>query len=234
MKELLERMRSSLPKYNLKQPSSGKIISYRPFTVKEEKVLLMATTTGTYEDFLSTLTDIIDDCFSLQNESRNLPLFDIEYFFIKLRCKSIGEIVEPIITCPYTGEKVKVNLNLEDIEPILNEDHKQKIELNGNIIVTMKYPSVDNIIKNRDKVNDYFDLVIQSILSIETDQELIETSNYPKSSLIEFVELLTDDQYRKLISFFKTMPKLEKSVKYRTSDEVEREIVLKGLKDFFR
>lgn len=234
MKQLLERMKSSLPKYNLKQPSTGKIISYRPFTVKEEKVLLISTNTGSYEDFLSTLTDMIDECFSLPIESKNLPLFDIEYFFIKLRCKSIGEVVEPIITCPYTGEKVKLNLNLEDIEPAFNSDHKQKIELNGNINVTMKYPSVEHMIRHKDKINDYFDLLIESISSIETETELIETSNYPKSSLIEFVELLTDEQYRKLIAFFKTMPKLEKSIKYKTSDGIEREIILKGLKDFFR
>ena len=232
MKELLEKMKTSLPKYNLRQPSTGKIISYRPFTVKEEKILLMSNTTGSYEDFLATLTDIIDRCFDLPITSKKLPIFDVEYFFLKLRAKSINETVEPTITCPSTNQKVKLLINLDEIEPITNSEHTNVIDLN-TVVVTMKYPSVETIINSQGKGSDYFEMLLDCIKTIETDKELIETENYPRSDLTEFVELLTDTQYKKLINFIKTMPRLEKTVNYRTTDGIERQLLLKGLKNFF-
>lgn len=234
MKELLDKMKTCLPKYKLKQPSTGKVVTYRPFTVREEKNLIIANQTGSYEDFLLTLSDIIDSCFSLKDSAKTLPLFDIEYFFIKLRCKSVGEFVEPTIVCPITGEKIKIQLNLEEIEPKFNEGHKKEIELGGNILVTMQYPSLDNLIKRESKTVDYFDLLLECIFSIETDKELIESKAQNEENLKEFIDLLTTDQYKKLISFFKTSPKLEKEIKYRTSDGVERTLILKGLRDFFQ
>ena len=113
MKEILEKMKSSLPRYITKQPSTGKNVTFRPFTVKEEKHLLMVKQTGEYKDFLSTITNIINNCFDLSTDAKKLPIFDIEYFFLKLRCKSLGEIANPTIICPYTGEKIKVDLRTE-------------------------------------------------------------------------------------------------------------------------
>lgn len=227
-------MKSCLPKYKIKQPSTGKIVSYRPFTVREEKNLVIANQTGSYEDFLITLSDIIDNCFSLKQSSKNLPIFDIEYFFIKLRCKSVGELVEPTIICPITGEKVKIELNLDDVEPKINPGHTNKIKISENMIVTMAYPSLENLIKRESKDIDYFDLLLECIVSIETDNELIETQKESKENLKQFVDLLTSEQYKSLIEFFKTSPRLEKQIKYKTSDGTERELILRGLRDFFQ
>lgn len=234
MKELLENMKQSLPRYNLVQPSTGFTITFRPFTVREEKTLLMANQTGSYEDFLATLSDIIDNCFNLPVSSKKLPLFDIEYFFLKLRSKSVGEIVDPTIICPATGEKIKVSLNLDEIEPIFNDKHQKEIKISGNIIVKMNYPTIENLIKNKDKKTDYFDLLIESIAFIQTQNEIIEAGTASKENITEFVDLLTADQYRHLIDFFKTSPKLEKEINYKTSDGIERTIILKGLRDFFQ
>jgi hypothetical protein len=234
MRELLDQMKSCLPKYNLKQPSTGNILTYRPFTVKEEKTLVIANQTGSYEDFLSTLSDIIDNCFNLPVPSKKLPIFDLEYFFLKLRSKSIGEILEPTIICPVTNEKIKITLNLDEIEPIFNSLHSKNIKISDTMLIKMKYPSVGNFIKDSNTKKDYFDLLVECIDSIETPKELIESDNQPKENIMEFVELLTDKEYRKLLEFFKTSPKLEKSIKYRTSDGTEREIILKGLRDFFQ
>lgn len=227
-------MKTSLPLYKLKQPSTGKNVSYRPFTVREEKNIIIANQTGSYEDFLLTLTDVIDNCFDLPQPAKTLPIFDIEYFFIKLRCKSVGEILEPTIICPVTGEKVKIELNLDEIEPKLNVDHVKQIKLSENLLVNMKYPTVENFIKREDKTIDYFDLLLESIETIETDSELIETKTQPNEYLVEFVDLLTSDQYKKLIQFFKTSPKLEKEINYQTSDGIARTIILRGLRDFFQ
>jgi len=231
MKELLDQMKSCLPKYNLKQPSTGKNLKYRPFTVKEEKTLLMANQTGSYEDFLSTLSDIIDSCFEFKSSSRKLPLFDIEYFFLKLRSKSIGEIVEPIISCPVTNEKIKITLNLDEIEPLYSENHEKVIKFD-DMIITMQYPSLEKLI-SKEKM-DYFDLLIECIVSIQTKKELIIAKEQSRKNMSEFVELLTTNQYKKLIEFFKTSPKIQKEVKYKTSDGEERILVLKGLRDFFQ
>ena len=234
MKELLNTMRQSMPRYNIVQPSTGKLITFKPFTVKEEKTLLIANQTGSYEDFLSTLADIIDNCFDLPTPSKKLPLFDIEYFFLKLRSKSVGEVVEPVIICPETKESIKINLNIDEIEPIFEAFHSNEFKISNEILVKMKYPSLESLINNKNKDLDYFDLLIDSIYSIQTPNELIEASTVSQEYLKEFVELLTSAQYKKLIDFFKTSPRLETEVKYTTSDGTDRVLMLKGLRDFFQ
>lgn len=227
-------MRQSMPRYNIVQPSTGKLITFKPFTVKDEKTLLIANQTGSYEDFLSTLADIIDNCFDLPTPSKKLPLFDIEYFFLKLRSKSVGEVVEPVIICPETKESIKINLNIDQIEPIFESSHSNEFKISNEILVKMKYPSLESLIYNKNKDLDYFDLLIESIYSIQTPNELIEASTVSQEYLKEFVELLTSAQYKKLIDFFKTSPRLETEVKYTTSDGTDRVLMLKGLRDFFQ
>lgn len=227
-------MRDSLPRYTLTQPSTGKVVTYRPFTVREEKTLLIANQTGSYEDFLSTLAEIIDNCFDLDTTCKKLPIFDIEYFFLKLRSKSIGEIVETTIVCPQTQEKIKISLNLDTIEPVHSSDHTNKILVSPNIIVHMNYPSLENAIKRSSKKTDYYDLVLECIQSIQTQKELIEADNASQEELEEFINLLTSEQYKKLINFFKTCPRLEKEIKYKTSKNTETTLILKGLRDFFQ
>lgn len=234
MDKILSKMKASLPRYGLTQPSTGKTVSFRPFTVREEKTLIIANQTGSYEDFLITLSEIINECFDLPQDAKKLPIFDIEYFFIKIRSKSIGEMVEPIIKCPITNEEIKLSVNLDEIEPVFNSTHSKEIKLSNNILVKMKYPSLNDLIERKNSKIDYFDLLVDCIESIETDSEIVEAQNESKTSIINFIELLTDEQYKKLISFFKTTPKLEKEVSYITTDNNERKLTLRGLRDFFQ
>ena len=233
MKSLIDNMIRSLPKYKLKQPSSKKSITYRPFVVKEEKTLYMSNETGTHEDFLETLGNIIDSCFELKTEAKKLPIFDIEYFFLKLRCKSLGEIANPTIICPYTGEKIKVEINLDEIEPVYSKDHTTEIILDSSIKIKMRYPTLDYFIEAERNFKDYYELVIDCIESIETKEEIIEAKNTSREQIQEFVDVMRKEQFEKLISFIKTMPRIEKKLEYKTSDGKTREILLKGLKDFF-
>lgn len=232
MKEFLDYMKKSLPRYSTTQPSTGKLVEFTPFTVKEEKSLLISNSTGNREDFLLTIASIIDSCFRLEDGAENLPIFDVEYFFIKLRCKSIGEIIESTIVCPYTSEKINITLNLEDIHPEYFDGHTAKINLD-NMIVTMRYPTLIDFVKKKEK-EDYYDMLLKCIKSIETSKELIETKNCSEQNIKDFVDLLTKQQFIKLIEFFKTMPKIQKEIKYETSDGVVREIVLRGIRDFFQ
>ena len=231
MKEILEKMKSSLPRYVTKQPSTGKNVTFRPFTVKEEKHLLMVKQTGEYKDFLSTITNIINSCFDLSTDAKKLPIFDIEYFFLKLRSKSIGEIVQPIIVCPVTKEKISLTLNLEEIEPVGNMSDF-KIKISDEILVNMRYPTIDFLIKNSSE--DLYETTLNCIESIETIDQKIENSDISKTEFLEFIDLMTNEQFMKILNFLKNIPKLEKEIKYKTRDGVERSIKLKGIKDFFQ
>lgn len=233
MKQLIDNMIKSLPKYKLKQPSTNKTLSYRPFVVREEKALYMINETGTHEDFLATIGNVIDSCFDLGIDAKELPIFDIEYFFIKLRCKSLGEIANPTIVCPYTGEKIKIEINLDEIEPILYPEHKNEILLENGIKIKLKYPSLHYFIEAERDSKDYYELIIDCIETIETKDEIIEAKNTNRIEIQEFVDVLKKDQFEKLISFIKTMPRIEKRIEYKTKDGETREILLKGLKDFF-
>lgn len=231
MKELLDYMKRSLPKYSTTQPSTGKRISFTPFTVKEEKALLMSNSTGNREDFLLTIANTINSCFEVE-DAKNLPMFDIEYFFINLRAKSVGEIIESTIVCPYTQEKINIAINLEDIKPEYFNDHDKRINLD-NIIVTMRYPTLMDFV-NKKETDDYYDMMVKCIDTIETSKELIESKNCSDKDIVNFIESLTKQQFNKLIKFFKTMPKIQKKIEYKTSDGETREIILRGIRDFFQ
>jgi hypothetical protein len=232
MNTIINKIKNHLPKYTLEQPSTRKKVTFRPFTVKEEKNLQIANQTGSYEDFLVTLSDVINSCFDNIQDSKTLPLFDIEYFFLNLRAKSIGELIEPTIVCPETKENIKIKLNLEDIKPFYFENHSNKIEIGSNILVTMKQPSLEYVLNNPDL--DYYDMLIDSIMTIETTDEIVMAIDVSRETIKEFVESLTTKQFKSLIEFFKTMPRIEHEVSYVTSDGIERKLVLKGLRDFFQ
>ena len=231
MENLLDYMKQTLPKYVIVQPSTQKKIKFTPFTVKDEKSLLMSNSTGSKEDFLTTIGNVIESCFSIKNIDQ-IPIFDIEYFFIKLRCKSVGEIIETTIICPYTSEKINISLNLDEIEPVYFDNHTTKIKFD-NMLITMRYPTLNDFIsKTQDE--DYYDLLTKCIETIETPKEIIETKNYSYDNLKSFLDLLTKQQFNKLLDFFKTMPKIQKKIEYQTSDGVKRELILRGIRDFFQ
>jgi len=237
MSSLSSLLKSSVPRYTLKQPSTKKNIEFRPFLVKEEKVLLQAQETGGGEtSMLVAIKGVIESCFDSISNAGHLPIFDIEYMFINLRAKSVGEVVNPTIVCPYTGEEVTLVINLNDIKVNTHKKHTNKIELKDNIIVTMSYPSI-NILADRkidyDDPLSFYDLIVDCITTIETDKETIKTSELSTDDVQQFVDNMTKDQFDKILDFFLTAPKLEHRTEYKTSDGEAREVVLSGLSDFF-
>ena len=233
MEDLIKKLKKTLPTYTLTQPSTGKIISFRPMTVKEEKILLMSNQTGNNEDFLATIADVVERCFDV-SDGKAIPLFDVEYFFLKLRSKSIGETVTPTLICPETGESVSISVNLEDVTPKLSKSHTKNIVLSSGLSIEMRYPNVQDLLDMKDVEFNYYDMLIKCITKIESDNELIETKNYNSELIQEFVDNLTKDQFQNLLNFFKTSPKIEIEVPYTTMDGVERTITLKGIRDFFQ
>lgn len=238
MNDIIATLKSSYPKYTIKQPSTGKNLSYRPFTVKEEKSLLVAKDSGKYADFLITITDIIDSCFSdnsIKINSKNLPIFDVEYMFLKIREKSISETINVSFICPETKEEIKVKVFIPNIE-VKVEPVNRNIKITDELIVNMKYPPflylIENSINNEDGDIDLFDMVLSSIESIQTKTELLTDLN--KQILNEFINSLTKQQYQEILNFFVKIPKLEHSVPYITSDGIQRKITFRGIRDFFR
>jgi len=230
------------PTYELELPSTGETIQYRPFLVKEEKLLVIALESEDTKQITTAIKTVIKNCILTKNiKVENLPTFDIEYLFLNIRGKSVGEEIEVNIICPDDSEtQVSVKINLDDIEVQKNEEHSNKIKLDNSIMMEMKYPSLDQFIKNNFDFNDKnamdqsFELIGSCIDKIFTEDEVWSTADVTKKELIEFLESMNSSQFKDIEKFFETMPKLSHSVKVTNPNtQVESEVVIEGLASFF-
>jgi len=231
------------PTYELELPSTGKKIKYRPFLVKEEKLLVLALETESTKDISNAIKTVLKNCILTRGvKVENLPTFDIEYLFLNIRGKSVGEEVEVNLIAPDDGEtQVPVTIQIDDIEIQKNEDHTNKIQLDDNLIMEMKYPSLDQFIKsNFDfsqgevSMDQSFDLIAACIDSIYNEEEVWSTSDCTKKEVKDFLEHMNSLQFKTIEKFFDTMPKLSHSVTFTNpKTEVESTVVLEGLSSFF-
>jgi hypothetical protein len=233
---LIDLLKKSTPKYQTKIPSTGKTVWFRPFIVKEEKILLMAQETGNESEVYKGIVEIVNNCYDGIEDVGEMPIFDLEYLFLKLRSKSVQEFVTPILECPHTKENIKLNINLDDIVVKKFKEHKNNLKISDELIIQMKYPNInlfiDSNIENM-QLMDFYDLAVSCIDYIETKDSRLMASETPKEELKEFVDGMNKTQFDQIIQFFATMPRIEHEVKYETSDGVERFVILKGIKDFF-
>ena len=230
----------STPTYELKIPSSGKSINYRPFLVKEEKILIIAMESQSDKEITRAVKDVLSSCILTKDvKLDDLSTFDIEYLFLNIRGKSVGESVEVLVTCPDDNKtKVPVQVNLDEIQVQVNKDHQRDIQLDGNLSMRMKYPSMGEFIKsnfNVDmKVNDTFDLVCSCIEQVYSEEESWSASDCTKKEMNEFLEQLNTTQFQKIEKFFETMPKLSHTIKVlNPNTKVQSDVVLEGLTAFF-
>ena len=230
------------PTYELELPSTGQNISYRPFLVKEEKVLVIALESEDNKQITTAIKAVLKNCILTKGiKVEALPTFDIEFLFLNIRGKSVGEELEVNIICPDDGEtEVPVTINLDDIEIKKDEKHTNKIKLDNTIMMEMKYPSLDQFIKNNFDFNDKnamdqsFDLIATSIDKIYTEDEVWATADCTKKEVKEFLESMNSSQFKAIESFFETMPKLSHTIKVTNpKTKVEGEVVLEGLASFF-
>ena len=230
------------PIYELTIPSTKKKIRYRPFLVKEEKVLIIAMESEDPKQIANAVKDVISACvLSRGIKVQDLSTFDIEYLFLNIRGKSVGEDVELMITCPADGEtQVPVTINLDEIQIQTDSKHSRDIKLDDNLSLRMKYPSMNEFIKNNFnqtgeiKVSDTFDLIVSCIDQIYNEEESWPASDSTKKELLEFVEQLNTKQFKEVETFFETMPKLSHTIQVKNPNtEVESDIVLEGLTSFF-
>ena len=230
------------PTYELELPSTGQNISYRPFLVKEEKVLVIALESEDNKQITTAIKAVLKNCILTKGiKVELLPTFDIEFLFLNIRGKSVGEELEVNIICPDDGEtEVPVTINLDDIEIKKDEKHTNKIKLDNTIMMEMKYPSLDQFIKNNFDFNDKnamdqsFDLIAASIDKIYTEDEVWATADCTKKEVKDFLESMNSSQFKAIESFFETMPKLSHTIKVTNlKTKVEGEVVLEGLASFF-
>ena len=232
----------STPTYELELPSTGKSIQYRPFLVREEKLLVLALESENTKEITTAIKNVIKACILTKGvKVETLPTFDIEFLFLNIRGKSVGEEIEVNIICPDDGETyVPVKINIDEIGVQKNDNHTNKIQVDDSIVMEMKYPSLDQFIKtnfdfSEDSAMDQsFDLVSTCIDKIYTEEEVWTSSDCSKKELIDFLEQMNSSQFKQIEKFFETMPKLSHEVKVKNPNTaVESTVVLEGLSSFF-
>jgi hypothetical protein len=232
----------STPTYELELPSTGQTIKYRPFLVKEEKLLVLALESEDTKQITNAIKVVIKSCIETKGiKVETLPTFDIEYLFLNIRGKSVGEEIEVNIICPDDEETtVPININVDDIKVEKNPEHSNKIKLDDSIMMEMKYPSLDQFIKtnfdisSNNTIDQSFELIASCIGKIFTEDEVWVAEDVTKKELIEFLDQMNTSQFKEIEKFFETMPKLSHKIKIvNPKTKVESEVVLEGLSSFF-
>lgn len=224
-------------KYELTLPSTGQKVEYRPFLVKEEKALMLAQQAGAQSDMIRAVQDIVSACTFDVLKPKELPIFDIEYVFLQLRSKSVGEKTQVKITCPDDNEtQATVEIDLSEVECVREVGHDTNIKLTDTIGLTLDYPKIDMMSKldTEDETSATFDVIKNCISQVYDADNVYVRNDMEDKDLDEFIESMTHEQFEKVNQFFATMPRIKKSVKVKNPKTgVESEVVLQGMSDFF-
>ena len=230
------------PTYELELPSTGKKIKYRPFLVKEEKLLVLALETEDTKQISTAIKTVLKNCIQSRGvKVESLPTFDIEYLFLNIRGKSVGEEIEVNLIAPDDEvTSVPVTINIDDIKIQKKKDHTNKIKLDKTLMMEMKYPSLDEFVKNNFDfdgevdMDQSFDLIASCIDKIYNEEEVWSTADCTKKEVKDFLEQMNSMQFKEIEKFFDEMPKLSHSVTFTNpKTKVENTVVLEGLASFF-
>ena len=232
---------ANVAKYELTLPSQQKTINYRPFLVKEEKILLMAMESGESKEMISAIKEIVKSCTFGEMIAEDHPMFDIEYVFLQIRGKSVGEVAKLKVLCPDDGVTyADVEVDLSKIEVFVDDDHSNNIMIDEDrkLGVTMKYPTLKDIdgdtLTGDINIEKTYKMIENSIESIYEGETVHLSKDIDKKELTEFLDNLSADQMKKLTAFYNSMPRLEHKVQVtNTKTKVESEVTLKGLASFF-
>ena len=232
----------STPTYELTLPSSNRKVKFRPFLVKEEKILILAMESQDTKQIVRSVKDVISKCILTRGiKVEKLSTFDIEYLFLNIRGKSVGEDIEVMVTCPDDGKtQVPMSINIDSIKIQRDENHTKDIKLDDVYTLRMKYPSLNEFIKNNFGavenmgVDDTFDLIASCIDQVYSEEESWASEECTKKELSDFVESLNTSQFKLVENFFVTMPKLSHTLKVTNPNtKVESEVKIEGLQSFF-
>jgi len=230
------------PTYELELPSTVESIQFRPFLVKEEKVLVLALESEDTKQITTAIKAVIKSCVQTKGiKVETLPTFDIEFLFLNIRGKSVGENIEVNIICPDDETtEVPVNIDLDEIRVQKNDEHTRQIKIDDTLMMEMKYPSLDQFIKNnfdfenKNAMDQSFDLIASCVDKIYSEDDVWAADDCTKKELKDFLEQMNSSQFKSIETFFETMPKLSHKIKVTNPNtKVESEVVLEGLASFF-
>ena len=230
------------PTYELELPSTGQTIQYRPFLVKEEKLLVLALESEDMKQITTAIKSVIKGCIQTKGiKVETLPTFDIEYLFLNIRGKSVGEEVEVSVIAPDDGEtEVKLTIGLDEIEVKKNDDHTRQIKLDDTLMMEMKYPSLEQFISSnfdfneKNQMEQSFDLIASCIDKVYSEEEVWAAADCTKKEIKDFLEQMNSTQFKQIETFFETMPKLTHTVTFvNPKTKKENEVLLEGLASFF-
>ena len=225
------------PEYEMELPSTGETIKYRPFLVKEQKLLLMAQESNNNKQIANAMGKLVSDCTFEKVDAKRNPMFDIEYVFLKVRGKSVGETVELTLTCP-DDEKTKVQhkVNLDEIVVQIKDEHTNQIHLTDDIKINFRYPLLSDMINMPDNITQtqtIFHFLTNCIESIEDGDVVHNKVDITKKELDDFIDSFTGEQFENVTNFFESMPKLRHTIEITNPNtKVNHEIVLEGLESF--
>ena len=232
------------PTYELILPSTGKKIKYRPFLVKEEKLLILALDSKDQVEITNSVKDVLKKCVLTRGiKIDDLPTFDIEYLFLNVRAKSVGEDINLVVTCPDDKEtEVPVTIYVDEIEVIKSKEHSKDITLDKDMTLRMKYPSLNQFVENNFDIEDSpettvsktFQLVADCMETVFTKEDAWDSNDYSPEERMQFIEQLSSKQFKEVEKFFATMPKLSHTIEVTNPNTKKKSnIVLEGLADFF-
>ena len=227
------------PTFELTLPSQDKKIKYRPFLVKEEKVLLQALESGEDSDIKQAIKDCVKVCTFGEIDGGQIPTFDLEYIFLNIRAKSVGEVAKLKILCPDDKETYgDVELDLSKVEVQVDDKHNNTIPINDKIKIVMKYPTIDTFDPSIDatklKTEQLFDIIVSTIYEIYDGETVHKATDYKKEELNKFIESLTSEDFGKIQQFYNTMPRLQHEVEvFNPKTKVKSKVMLAGLQSFF-
>jgi len=228
------------PTYELEVPSTDEKIKYRPFLVKEEKILLMAMESGENKDIVQAVKDIVSECTFGKLNLGTMPMFDVEYIFLQIRSKSVGEVSKLNLLCPDDKKTyAQTEINLSEVKVQVDDNHTNKIELTEDMGIIMTYPTIDSFTESGIQTitaTNMLEVIGNCVLQIyeEKGEKVYEAKDQTKKELTEFIESMNTQQFKEIQSFFDTMPKLKHTITVKNpKTKKESEITLQGLNDFF-
>ena len=223
--------------YDLTLPSTGQKLEYRPFLVKEQKALMIAQESNDNKQIEKTFAQIINDCVIDDVDPYNMPMFDIEYIFLRIRGKSVGEKVKINVLCPDDEEtRVSVEVNLEEVDVQMSVDHTNTIELNKDITMVMKYPCLKDMsgFDEEGEVTNLFEMIKRCVHEIHQGETVYNRVDISDKELDEFIDSMSSSNFEDITNFFNTMPKLQHVVEVKNPNTKKKsEIPIEGLQSFF-
>jgi len=227
------------PRYRLNIPSTDEEIEFRPFLVKEEKILMIAQETGDEKSLYNAIKTLIKNCVYQEIDAERLPLFDVEYIFLQIRAKSVGEVATLQVTCPDDEKtKVQVEVDLSEVVVQMDADHDARIPITDDIGILMTYPQLDTVQRlskgKGGEIDTMFDMVCECMYQIWEGDEIHDCMDYSQKDKKAFIDSLSHDQFLKVQKFFETMPTLKHDVVIKNPNTgKESTVTLQGMNSFF-